>query len=119
MRSFQERFKSEAVETDSYFLTVLRYIHQNPIRAKIVNDVTDYKWSSYSEYTESRRIIDIEYALNMFSDKPDEAVVRFIKFLKEANEDICLDMGPTLNIYRALRSISCILNINKKLRSHD
>jgi len=40
---FQERFKSEAVETDSYFFTVLRYIHQNPIKAKIVKDVTDYK----------------------------------------------------------------------------
>jgi REP element-mobilizing transposase RayT len=39
---FQERFKSEAVETDSYFLTVLRYIHQNPIKAKIVNDTADW-----------------------------------------------------------------------------
>ena len=69
---------------------VLRYIHQNPIKAKIVNDVADYKWSSYSEYTESRRIIDKEYALNMFSETADEAVVGFIKFLQEANEDIVL-----------------------------
>ena len=30
---FQERFKSEVVETNAYFLTVLRYIHQNPIKA--------------------------------------------------------------------------------------
>lgn len=96
---FQERFKSEAVETDSYFLTVLRYIHQNPIKAKIVKDVTDYKWSSYSEYTESRQIIDKEYALNMFSDEPVEAVVRFTKFLKEANEDICLEIpGRKVNV---------------------
>ncbi len=96
---FQERFKSETVETDSYFLTVLRYIHQNPVKAKIVKDVTDYKWSSYSEYTESRQFIDKEYALNMFSDKPDEAVVRFTKFLKEANEDICLEIpGRKVNV---------------------
>ena len=27
---FQDRYRSEAVEDDSYFLTVLRYIHQNP-----------------------------------------------------------------------------------------
>jgi len=96
---FQERFKSEAVETDSYFLTVLRYIHQNPIKAKIVKDVANYKWSSYSEYTGSRQIIDKEYALNMFSDKLDEAVVRFVKFLREANEDICLEIpGIKVNV---------------------
>jgi putative transposase len=96
---FQERFKSEAVETDSYFLTVLRYIHQNPIKAKIVKDVANYKWSSYSEYTESRQIVDKEYALNMFSDKPDEAIVRFVKFLREANEDICLEIpGIKVNV---------------------
>jgi len=36
---FQERFKSEVVETDSYFLTVLRYIHQNPLKAKIAESL--------------------------------------------------------------------------------
>jgi len=32
---FQDRFKSEPVEDDEYFLTVIRYIHQNPIKAGI------------------------------------------------------------------------------------
>ena len=32
---FQDRFKSEVVEDDTYFLTVLRYIHQNPAKAGI------------------------------------------------------------------------------------
>lgn len=89
---FQERFKSEAVETDIYFLTVLRYIHQNPIKAKIVSDVEDYKWSSYSEYTKRGQVIDKEYALKMFSDKSDEAVERFVKFSKEATADVCLEI---------------------------
>jgi REP element-mobilizing transposase RayT len=89
---FQERFKSEAVETDRYFLTVLRFIHQNPIKAKITNDVADYKWSSYSEYTERRQIVDIEYALTMFSDKPAEAVGRFLQFSREVNGDACLEI---------------------------
>ena len=35
---FQDRFKSEPVETDPYFLAVLRYIHQNPVKAKIVKN---------------------------------------------------------------------------------
>lgn len=38
---FQDRFRSEPVETDKYFLTVLRYIHQNPIKAKPVDNIAD------------------------------------------------------------------------------
>ena len=47
---FQNRFKSEVVETDKYFLTVLRYINQNPIKAGLVQDMKQYKWSSYPKY---------------------------------------------------------------------
>ena len=89
---FQERFKSEVVETDTYFLTVLRYIHQNPIKAKIASDTSAYQWSSYHEYTQSAQVIDKKYALDMFSDKPDEAVERFAKFLQEMNSDVCLEI---------------------------
>ncbi len=89
---FQERFRSEAVETNSYFLTVLRYIHQNPIKAKIVGDVADYRWSSYSEYLWGGGIVDKEYALNIFSEKSEEAIERFKIFLCEANQDVCLEI---------------------------
>jgi putative transposase len=47
---FQDRFRSEPVEDDAYFLTVLRYIHQNPVRAGLVSDCAIYPWSSYCEY---------------------------------------------------------------------
>lgn len=92
---FQERFKSEVVETDSYFLTVLRYIHQNPIKAKIVSDVANYKWSSYGEYMDRGQIINKEYALKMFSDKPAEAIERFAQFLRETNGDNCLEISES------------------------
>jgi len=42
---FQDRFKSEPVEDDVYFLVVLRYIFQNPIKAGITNRVKNYKWT--------------------------------------------------------------------------
>ena len=35
---FQDRFRSEPVEDDAYLLSVLRYIHQNPVKAGIVQD---------------------------------------------------------------------------------
>jgi putative transposase len=47
---FQNRFRSERVEDEEYLLTVLRYIHQNPVKAFLVNDTKDYLWSSYRAY---------------------------------------------------------------------
>lgn len=47
---FQDRFRSEPVDTIEYFVTLLRYIHQNPIKAGIVESVVDYPWSSWKEY---------------------------------------------------------------------
>lgn len=49
---FQGRFLSEVVENDSYFLTVLRYIHQNPVKAGLQKRVEDYQWTSYHCYLE-------------------------------------------------------------------
>ena len=44
------RYKSQPVEVDEYFLNVVRYIHQNPIKAGMVEQIGDYRWSSYNEY---------------------------------------------------------------------
>lgn len=88
---FQNRFRSEVVETDKYFLTVLRYIHQNPLKARMVEDMRDYKWSSFKDYlTEDHLIIDSTFALGYFADIKD-----FTKFMQEANQDECLEYNPT------------------------
>jgi putative transposase len=92
---FQDRFKSENVETERYFLTVLRYIHQNPVKAGIVQAVDEWRWSSCPEYygknIDSRKLVDIDFPLNLFSDNRTVANERFQKFNEEANEDRCLD----------------------------
>ena len=48
---FQDRFKSEPVNDEAYFLTLLRYIHQNPVAGKLCKRVEDYTWSSWREYS--------------------------------------------------------------------
>ena len=88
---FQERFKSEAVESDLYFMTVLRYIHQNPIKAGITNSVTGYRWSSYHEYIGKEHIIDTDFILELFAAEKNTAKKLFEIFMNEDNEDICLD----------------------------
>jgi REP element-mobilizing transposase RayT len=55
---FQDRFKSEAVQNDRYFLAVLGYILQNPVSAGLCENAGDYEWSSMSEFERKRRIVD-------------------------------------------------------------
>ena len=47
---FRERFKSEPVNDMAYFVILLRYIHQNPVKAGIVENIKDYEYSSWGEY---------------------------------------------------------------------
>ena len=47
---FQGRFKSFIVQNDAYLTQLSCYIHRNPLRAGIVQRLTDYPWSSYPLY---------------------------------------------------------------------
>ena len=47
---FQDRFKSEPVNDEGYFLTLLRYVHQNPVAGGLCHHAEDYEWSSWREY---------------------------------------------------------------------
>ena len=47
---FQDRYKSEAVQDDAYFLNLVRYIHQNPVKAGLAASAGEYTHSSYRDY---------------------------------------------------------------------
>ncbi|SNS17964.1 REP element-mobilizing transposase RayT [Anaerovirgula multivorans] len=88
---FQERYKSEVVENEVYLITVLRYIHQNPIKAGITNSVAGYRWSSYHEYIHKQNIIDTELILELFATEKQIAKKEFEKYMNEKNKDECLE----------------------------
>lgn len=95
---FQDRYKSEVVENDSYFLTVMRYIHQNPLKAGIVKNIADYQWSSYREYIEKPMICNTDFALSLFDSNQAKAIKLFQKFNWTANEDQCLDYDQNVRL---------------------
>ena len=99
---FQDRFKSEPVEDDAYFLTVIRYIHQNPVKAGICRNIDGYKFSSYNEYINNATLIDTDFCLGIIDKE------QFIEFNNEFNDDVCLDISNNdfrLNDDEALKII--------------
>ena len=85
---FQDRFRSEPVDTDAYFLTVLRYIHQNPVKAKLCAAPGEYPHSSYIHYLGSSQHVDTDFALKMLTRE------EFVRFNCEKNDDQCLEIAP-------------------------
>lgn len=55
---YQGRFKAILVEDDSHSWELSRYIHLNPVRARMVDRPEDYPWSSYSAYLDRRKAPD-------------------------------------------------------------
>ncbi|HYE35627.1 transposase [Methylocaldum sp.] len=47
---FQGRFKAILVDADTYLLELVRYIHLNPVRTRLVSDPTEYRWSGHRAY---------------------------------------------------------------------
>ncbi|GAB6179237.1 hypothetical protein JCM14036_05560 [Desulfotomaculum defluvii] len=89
---FQDRFMSEPVEDDSYLLTVLRYIHQNPLKAKMVNYISEYRWSSYRDYLGNKNtLIDSKLIFDLLSEDVNRSKSIFTKFMNQIDEVLCLD----------------------------
>jgi REP element-mobilizing transposase RayT len=93
---FQDRFRSENIENDTYLFAVIRYIHQNPRKAGMVDKIGDYKWSSFNDYMGSgdkSGLTDIEFVLAMFSEEHATAVKSFRKFNELIEDKAFLDVS--------------------------
>ncbi len=89
---FQDRFKSEPIEDECYFLSVLRYIHQNPLKAGLVDAIKDYVYSSYHCYIEPRKyqLVDVDFAMDMMNIK------EFAEYQNKINVDKHLEIAEQI-----------------------
>ena len=83
---FQDRFKSEAVEDEAYYLTVVRYIHQNPVKAGITKDC-NYLWSSYLAYLNKSEKIETKMLLDLLG-----GIEKFTEYSEYEEKNKCLEI---------------------------
>lgn len=86
---FQDRFKSESIEDERYLLAVIRYVHNNPVKAYITQSPEQYRWSSYRCYISpylTEQIVDSKHILGMISENPIKAIAEFKQFSIENND---------------------------------
>jgi REP element-mobilizing transposase RayT len=67
---FQNRYKSEIIQDESYLITVIAYVLMNPVRAGMTADFMTYPWSSAQSYYQGENpVVDREYVQGLFGSK--------------------------------------------------
>jgi len=137
---FRNRFKSEEITNEIYLANCIKYIHNNPIKAGLVKNPKEYKYSSYKDYFYNkgltlnknlRELIDLDYILRedmqeenfIDIEKDIEVIIESArnKVLSQINND-AISIQEKVQIISELKEIykiplnkACeILNINER-----
>jgi len=67
---FQGRYKAILCDKDTYLFSLVKYLHCNPVRAGMVRQPEEYRWSSHREYLGMNKngLVDTGLLLGMFSE---------------------------------------------------
>lgn len=77
-RLYQDRYFSEHIENTAQMLETSRYIHLNPVRARMVSKPEQYQWSSYGMYIglNKEKLISSEKVLACFKKENDRELYK-------------------------------------------
>jgi REP element-mobilizing transposase RayT len=94
----QGRYKAILCQSDQYLAELVRYIHLNPVRAKIVASPEDHPYSSHRAYLglEQSQLVDVEPLLRPFGGTKRLARARFEQFVRAG-----VNLGHRDEFYRA------------------
>jgi len=85
---FQGRFKAILLDANEYLILLSRYIHLNPVRAKMVTHPLEYSWSSYLVFAEKRQKPDwltTQTVLSYFGEDKKQATRNYKSYVEKVN----------------------------------
>jgi putative transposase len=92
---FQDRYRSECIENDNYLLAAVRYIHNNPQKAGICDEMS-YRWSSIKHYLHfgkhGSKLPEVWDVLSIFSEEPVKAIAAFRDFCAQKSVQVFMDI---------------------------
>ena len=104
------RYKSEPIENDKYVFALIKYIHNNPKKAGMEENLGTYEWSSYNDYlSNNNTITDSYFLLEMLSGNRETAKKLFIDQHEEETEKFSLSEGKKLTDDQIKRKIKKVL----------
>jgi putative transposase len=114
---FRGRYKSILVGDDSHLLQLVRYIHKNPVKAGIVEDMPDYEWSSYKgylSYAKKWKWLHKDYIFSMITSKQRGRLKPFIAFMQKDDSEEVAKLFSLKNLPSVFGPESFITDIKEK-----
>lgn len=85
---FQGRYKSSIIQDEFYMYNVLKYIHQNPIKAGMCKKIQNYEWSSDKYYRKQIvGFVDTSLIMNMLSSDLNDTYKVYGKFMDQYKDE--------------------------------
>jgi len=80
---FQGRYKALLIDADRYLLELVRYIHNNPVRAGVVKVADEYIWSSHPIYSGNVSVpwMTTDWVLSQFAKQKGRAIKLYRDFV--------------------------------------
>jgi len=81
---FERRHRAILVQADTYLKELVRYIHLNPLRAGMIDDIADYQWSSHLAYLKGNRPnwLTLDWVLSVFGETAADARLQYASFMQ-------------------------------------
>ncbi|MBI1865654.1 MAG: transposase [Nitrospirae bacterium] len=121
---FENRYKSILCDEDAYLAALVRYIHLNPVRAKVVNGLTEldrYPWSGHRTIMGQANYpwMDVDCVLSQFGRREKTARTAYRRFVEEG---MSLGRQPGLTgggLIRSLGGWSNVVSMRRKIRKEE
>lgn len=89
---FQNRYRSILVQTETYFMKLVRYIHRNPLKANIVQSIdmlNRYPWTGHMGliFPGLHSWQDTEYVLKEYNGNKSDKIRQYLDFMQDPGEN--------------------------------
>ena len=89
---FRNRYQAEPIYNLKYLINCIKYIHDNPVKAKTVKKCEDYKYSSYNDYKNNIGLTQSKIMKDLFGSECD-----YVQLFKQSYEKRYLDIKDEKN----------------------
>lgn len=86
---FERRYRAILIQEDNYLKELIRYIHLNPLRANMVDNLSNYPWSSHHAYLQKScpPWLTVDHLLALFGGRHKRACRRYARFMSEQQSE--------------------------------
>lgn len=125
---FRNRYRLEEIDNEKYLFRCIAYIHKNPVKAGIVDDAKDYKYSNYNEFkaknkylTEYQNELHKEYCGGFIDIKDETADIKRViaDFINKEQIELKKIKKDRTNLKKLVRYIKNRCNVSNVQISNE